>query len=235
MQPFQRTRIKVCCISSVAEAALAIRYGASAIGLVSAMPSGPGVIPEDRIAEIARRIPPGVATFLLTSKQNVDEIVVQQRRCLVNTLQLVDKLPGDAYRSLHAQLPGISLVQVVHIMGPASVHEALQAARHADALLLDSGNPTASVKELGGTGRVHDWTISRMIVDQSPVPVYLAGGLRAENVGSAIKEVHPFGADVCSGVRTDGALDEQLLADFMKAVREADTVSSADEAARNAL
>jgi phosphoribosylanthranilate isomerase len=229
MQPFQHTRIKVCCIASAAEAALAIRYGASAIGLVSAMPSGPGVIPEDRITEIARRIPPGVATFLLTSKQNVDEIIAQQRRCRVNTLQLVDELPEDAHRSLRAHLPGILLVQVVHITGPTSVRKAIRASRHADALLLDSGNPAAPIKELGGTGRVHDWKISRMIVEQSSLPVYVAGGLRAENVSRAINEVHPFGVDVCSGVRKDGALDEQLLSDFTKAVHEA------DEAARSAL
>jgi phosphoribosylanthranilate isomerase len=71
-------RVKICCISSPQEAELAIRSGASALGLVSEMPSGPGVISDDKILEIANHVPPGVASFLLTSKQDVASIVAQQ-------------------------------------------------------------------------------------------------------------------------------------------------------------
>ena len=87
-----RPRLKVCCIASIDEARLAIDHGADAIGLVSTMPSGPGVIPDDRIEEIAARIPPGVSTFLLTSSREVDFIVDQQRRFGVDTIQLCDGL-----------------------------------------------------------------------------------------------------------------------------------------------
>ncbi|MCX6559154.1 MAG: phosphoribosylanthranilate isomerase [Candidatus Aminicenantes bacterium] len=211
-------RVKVCCISSVEEARLAVRLGASALGLVSEMPSGPGVISEALIAEIAATVPPPIATFLLTSRIDPKEIVAQQKRCGVNTIQMCDRLPSGAYAKLRKALPGVSLVQVIHVIDAASVEEAVEAAREADALLLDSGNQLLPVKELGGTGRTHDWTLSAEIVKKSRVPVFLAGGLNPENVVEAIREVRPFAVDLCSGVRTGGMLDEQKLARFMVAV-----------------
>jgi phosphoribosylanthranilate isomerase len=209
-----RPRVKVCCIASVEEARVAVECGASAVGLVSEMPSGPGVIAEELIAEIAARVPPPVATFLLTCRQDAASIIAQQRRCRVNTLQLCDRVPTEVYAELRAELPGVSLVQVVHVTGEESFEEALSIAPHVDALLLDSGNQSLAVKELGGTGRMHDWRVSRRIVEVSPVPVFLAGGLRPENVAGAVETVRPFGLDVCSGVRTDGRLDAEKLRRF---------------------
>ena len=193
---------------------MAVECGASAVGLVSEMPSGPGVIAEELIAEIAAHVPPPVATFLLTCRQDAASIIEQQRRCRTNTLQLCDRVSTDTYGELRAQLPGVSLVQVVHVRGEESLAEALEAARHADALLLDSGNQSLAVKQLGGTGRTHDWGVSRRVVEASPVPVFLAGGLRAENVAEAVEAVRPFGLDVCSGVRTEGRLDAEKLKRF---------------------
>ena len=216
-------RIKICCIASVAEAQLAIRHGASALGLVSAMPSGPGPIAEELIAEIAAQIPPPIATFLLTSLQEPEAVIEQQRRCGCNTLQLVDAFPINAYAKLHRALPGVRIVQVIHVTGPESITEAQSLAPHVDALLLDSGNPTLAVKELGGTGRTHDWEFSRQIVASVARPVFLAGGLRAENVAAAIRAVRPFGIDVCSGVRTDGKLDAVRVAAFMQAAEQRQT------------
>jgi phosphoribosylanthranilate isomerase len=201
-------------MASVAEMRLAVRYGASAVGLVSAMPSGPGVIADELIAEIATHVPPGVASFLLTCKTDAEEIIAQQRRLRANTLQLCDRLERGTHRDLRAALPGIALVQVVHVQSEESVAEALRVAPEVDALLLDSGNQQLAVKELGGTGRTHDWELSRRIVVQAQKPVFLAGGLKRENVRAAIEQVGPFGLDVCSGVRTDGRLDEGKLADF---------------------
>ena len=212
------TRVKICCISSVQEARLAVRLGASALGLVSEMPSGPGVIPEALIAEIAAAVPPPIGKFLLTSRTDPAEIAAQQKRCRVNTLQICDRLPPGAHAVLRRSLPGISLVQVIHVTGEESVREALAVARAVDALLLDSGNQSLAVKELGGTGRTHDWSLSAEIVRSSPVPVFLAGGLSAANVGEAIRSVQPFGVDVCTGVRTNLALDERRLREFMAAV-----------------
>jgi len=221
MQEFIKPRIKICCISSLAEAEMAIRYGASALGLVSAMPSGPGVIDEALIAEIAARVPPPVATFLLTSKQDVDEIIEQQRRLRANTIQIVDRLERGEYADLRAALPGISLVQVIHVTDEDSIEEAVSISPQVDAILLDSGNQKLEVKELGGTGRTHDWALSRRIRDAVSVPIFLAGGLNAANVTDAIHQVEPFGLDLCSGVRTDGKLDEAKLARFFESVGQA--------------
>ena len=221
-----QTRIKVCCIASEEEAALAIAMGASAIGLVSRMPSGPGPIPEARIRDIARIVPPGISTFLLTCETTAEPIIAQQRYCGTNTLQLVDEVEPGVHAVLRDALPGIKIVQVIHVRDENAVAEARQVSPQVDALLLDSGNPSLATKELGGTGRAHDWAVSRRIRDAVQVPVYLAGGLNPLNVGKAIGQVQPFGVDVCSGLRTNGRLDAEKLEQFMLAVREAASTSA---------
>ncbi len=214
-----QTRVKICCIASVQEAWLAINHGASALGFVSRMPSGPGPIQESLIARIVPRIPAGIATFLLTCETSAEPIIEQQRRTRVNTIQLVDAVEPGTHRALRASLPGVSIVQVIHVTGRDSVEEAVALSHDVDGLLLDSGNPSLAVKELGGTGRVHDWALSREIRDRAEVPVYLAGGLNPSNAADAIKAVKPFALDVCSGLRTDGALDATKVEAFMRAVR----------------
>jgi phosphoribosylanthranilate isomerase len=221
---YAEPRVKVCCIASVEEARLAIAHGASAIGLVSEMPSGPGVIAEPLIAEIAASVPPGIATFLLTCRQSVHAIVEQHRRTRVNTIQVCDDLAEGQLGALRAALPGVSLVQVIHVDGEAAIARAAAVAPSVDAILLDSGNQKLAVKELGGTGRRHDWSISRRIREEADVPVYLAGGLQAENVAEAIATVGPFALDVCSGVRTEGRLDAARLERFFAAVKRAAAV-----------
>jgi phosphoribosylanthranilate isomerase len=210
--------VKVCCIASLEEAQLAVRYGASAVGLVSAMPSGPGVIDEDAIARIAAAVPPPVARFLLTSRQDVTSIAEQRRRSGVDTLQICDRLLEGTYDDLRAAAPFVRIVQVVHVTGPEAVEEAIEVAPHVDAILLDSGDQRLAVKQLGGTGRRHDWALSLRIREAIDVPLFLAGGLNAWNAARAIQEIGPFGLDICSGVRTDGALDEAKLSSFMAAV-----------------
>ena len=215
---FSRPRVKICCMASVAEARMAIHHGASALGLVSSMPSGPGPIPDELIAEIAAQIPPPIASFLLTCKQDAEAIIDQQRRTQVNTIQICDRLEPGEHRKLRAALPGIALVQVIHVTGPESLEEAIAVAPEVHAILLDSGNQSLPVKELGGTGRTHDWSISKQIRESIELPLFLAGGLNSSNVAEAIKQVQPFGVDICSGVRTDGLLDEAKLSAFFRAV-----------------
>ena len=212
-----RPRIKICCISSVEEAQTAVRHGASALGLVGSMPSGPGIITDDEIAAIVKTVPPGISSFLLTSETIVNEIIAHHLRVHTSVIQIVDALSEGAYHEIKAALPAVKIVQVIHVIDESSVDEAVQISQQADALLLDSGNPNLAVKELGGTGRVHDWKLSRKIVEQSAVPVFLAGGLNALNVKEAIDTVQPFGLDLCSGVRTDGKLDPVKLEMFFKA------------------
>lgn len=221
MKAASKPRVKICCISSIEEAWMAVRYGASALGLVSDMPSGPGVISEDLIREIAAIIPPAVSSFLLTCKQDAASIIEQQRQAGVNTIQICDRLESGSYRELRDALPGISIVQVIHVNGLEALEEAINVAPHVNGILLDSGNQALSVKELGGTGRTHDWSLSRRIREAVDVPIFLAGGLKPNNIAEALKQVEPFGVDVCSGVRSDGKLDEAKLSEFFNHVGQA--------------
>ncbi len=211
-------RIKICCIKSVEEASIALSFGASAIGLVARMPSGPGPISDDLIREIAATVPPPVATFMLTSETSVSEIIRHHQRTNTNTIQIVDSLKEGTYAELKSALPAVKIVQVIHVIDENSVNEAIRISESVDAILLDSGNPNLRIKELGGTGRVHNWDLSRQIRMRSKCPVFLAGGLNPENVRLAIETVRPYGVDVCSGVRTDGNLDIQKLENFFKEV-----------------
>ena len=178
-------RIKICCISSSDEAKMAIKFGAAALGLVANMPSGPGVITDEEILKIAQSVPPAISTFMLTSETSAEEIIEHHKRTLTNTIQIVDELKEGTYQKIREVLPAIKIVQVIHV-----------------------------IDELGGTGRVHNWALSRKIVEQSKVPVFLAGGLKAENVRQAIEQVQPFGIDLCSGVRSDNKLDPRKLETF---------------------
>ncbi len=211
-------RVKICCIQSIAEAQIAIENGAYAIGLVSKMPSGPGVISESKIREIAEWAPGNIKTVLLTSLQNADEIIEQHNYCRTNVLQLVDSQEVKTYQILKKEFPKVELIQVIHVIDENSVSEAIDVSNYVDFILLDSGNPNLHTKELGGTGKTHNWMISREIVNQVDIPVFLAGGLNAENVSEAIEKVKPFGVDVCSGVRKEGELDtdkEKLFIDMV--------------------
>jgi phosphoribosylanthranilate isomerase len=210
-----RPRIKICCISSIGEAKTAIESGASALGLVARMPSGPGPISDELIKQIAATVPPPVASFLLTSETSVEMIIKHHLRTNTNTIQIVDALAKGSYNDLKSALPSVKIVQVIHVIDEKSVTEAIEISEKVDALLLDSGNPNLKVKILGGTGKVHNWRLSRQIRDNSKCPVFLAGGLNADNVRMAIDEVQPFGIDLCNGVRTDGLLDIIKLKKFM--------------------
>jgi phosphoribosylanthranilate isomerase len=209
-----KTRIKICCISSKQEAFDAIEAGALALGLVGEMPSGPGVISDEEIFQIAQIVPPPIATFLLTSKTNSKDIIEHHRKTQTTTIQIVDELTERNYQEIRRNLPNVKLVQVVHVVGEKSVDEAVELAESVDAILLDSGNPNLEIKELGGTGRRHDWRLSRKIVESIDKPVFLAGGLNAENVRKAVETVQPFGLDLCSGVRSGGKLDKFKLENF---------------------
>jgi phosphoribosylanthranilate isomerase len=209
-------RIKICCISSLEEAKTAIGCGASAIGLVARMPSGPGPISDELISRIAKSVPPPVATFMLTSETSVKEIIKHHLRTNTNTIQIVDALSEGSYHELKAALPAVRIVQVIHVIDEESVSEAIAISPLVDAILLDSGNPKLKIKELGGTGRVHNWQLSRKICEKAGCPVFLAGGLNPENVIQAIQEVRPYAVDVCSGVRTDGYLDRNKVEMFIR-------------------
>lgn len=207
--------VKICCIASIAEAELALACGATFLGLVSAMPSGPGVITDDTITRVRDWIAEQATTVLLTSRATASGISAQLKVHRPHVIQLCDDVPLNELEQLRIAHPETMLMQVIHVRSEASVAEAQRATPYVDALLLDSGNPAAAVKELGGTGRVHDWNLSRAIRDSTEKPVFLAGGLRAENVAAAVAAVRPYGVDVCSGVRENGALVKGRLTEFV--------------------
>jgi len=214
----KKTHIKICCIGSVEEASLAISAGATALGLVGHMPSGPGIISDNLIAEIAGSIPKHIDTFLLTSETDIDQIIQHHSKVNTTTIQIVDELTNGTHVQLKGVLPSVKIVQVLHILDETSIEKAIRISKNVDAILLDSGNPNLNTKELGGTGRTHNWEISKTIVEKVEIPVFLAGGLNPENAAKALNEVNPYGLDLCSGVRTNGNLDIDKLTSFFKAI-----------------
>jgi phosphoribosylanthranilate isomerase len=196
------------------EAALAIKHGAAALGLVGQMPSGPGIIDNDLIRSIVKTIPPPISSFLLTSETSARNIIDHYQKVQTTTIQIVDALSDRQYQLIRQELPNVKLVQVIHVLNEASIEEAIEISEFVDAVLLDSGNPNLLVKELGGTGRIHDWRLSRQIREAINVPMFLAGGINNDNVRQAVELVQPFGLDLCSSVRTNGLLDERKLEVF---------------------
>ena len=213
-----RPKIKICCISSLEEAFLAIKHGADALGLVGNMPSGPGVIADELISQITKHVPPPIATFLLTSERKASDIIAHHQKVQTNTIQIVDSLLEMDYAKIREAIPTVKIVQVIHVLNEKQIDEALEIEQWVDAILLDSGNPNLKVKILGGTGNAHDWKLSRKIREAVKKPVFLAGGINAQNVQQAIAEVNPYGIDLCSSVRTNGQLDASKLDIFFKAI-----------------
>ena len=220
MNPSKSPKVKICCISSIKEAEIAIKCGANAIGLVGPMPSGPGIIDDELIKEIAQIYNPSITTFLLTSETNADNIINHHNKVKTKTIQMVDALTDCGYEQIRKELPGVKLVQVIHVLDESSIKEAKMVSKYVDYVLLDSGNPNLDVKLLGGTGRTHNWLLSQQIRQQIDIPVFLAGGIGIDNVQKAIKTVQPYGIDLCSSVRTNGKLDKSKLEKFFRAIRE---------------
>ncbi len=214
------TPFKVCCIQSREEAETALAAGASAIGLVAEMPSGPGPISDALIADIAAAMRGRVRTVLLSSRTDAAGLIHHVRSTGCDTLQIVDHVGREVRAAVREALPQVAIWQVLHVEGEASLDLVSALADGADALLLDSGSPAAATRQLGGTGRAHDWSISARIVTASPVPVWLAGGLSPANARQAVEQVRPFGLDICSGLRTAGALQPDRLAAFASLLSE---------------
>ncbi|MFK8004714.1 MAG: phosphoribosylanthranilate isomerase [Saprospiraceae bacterium] len=215
----KKTHVKICCISSIEEAQMAIEAGASALGLVGPMPSGPGTISNEMILKISQVVAnQDVETFLLTSETTVEGIYHHYQKTKTTTIQLVDEIEKDGHARLKELLPEVKIIQVLHVLNKKTIDEAERLMYEVDALLLDSGNPNLTIKTLGGTGNIHNWEISKSIVMKSIVPVWLAGGLKPKNVQEAIATVQPYGLDLCSGVRMNGSLNRNKLLSFFDKV-----------------
>ncbi len=219
------TAFKICCIRSTEEAEIAARAGAYAIGLVGDMPSGPGIIEDDHIREITdfvrQSLAGSVRSVLLTSRTNADAIANHVATTQPDFVQIVDDPEPGAYRVIRKAHPALKIIQVIHVEDDGAVDQARSVEDGADFILLDSGKPSAPDRTLGGTGDVHDWSVSRRIVEAVQLPVFLAGGLSPENVYEAVRLVRPFGVDLCSGLRdrkNDYALIPEKTAAFAVAL-----------------
>ena len=211
-------KVKICCISSIEEARLAVAYGAAAIGLVGRMPSGPGIITDELIHSIAKTVLPPIHSFLLTSETTAEAIIEHHNKVNTTTIQIVDALSGREYHKIREAIPNVQLVQVIHVLDEGSIKEAIEISEFVDAILLDSGNPNLPTKVLGGTGKTHNWDLSKKIREEISLPIFLAGGINKDNIKKAIEHVQPYGIDLCSSVRTNGQLDESKLEELFKAI-----------------
>jgi phosphoribosylanthranilate isomerase len=221
-EDLMRTRVKICCIRSDAEAGMAVEAGADAIGFVAQRPPSPRTIPDDQIASIIAAAQPFVATCLLTSEETADAISAHVDSTCPTTVQILPHIdPAESARLATLQ-PHVRRIQVIHVQGTEALNLIEDYAPYVHGFLLDSGNPISTGHKFGGTGRQHDWDVSAEFVKVSPVPVFLAGGLSPANAADAILRVKPFGIDLCTGVRTDGLLNREKLMSFMLAVRKAD-------------
>ena len=209
-------KVKICCISNLNEAALAIKYGAFAIGLVGEMPSGPGVIDIKLSREIVKGVGDKIHTFYLSSKTEAVHIIEEYKQVGSSFIQLVDIVKPYEYQVIRDEIGDVKIVQVIHVMDEGAIAYAQSIEDKVDMILLDSGNPGLATKKLGGTGKTHDWELSKKIVDSVQIPVFLAGGLMPENVRKAVLDVGSYGLDVCSGIRSGGFLDEAKLARLMR-------------------
>lgn len=193
-------RTKICGIRNENDLRIVLDAGVDAIGLIC----GINHRSEDEVTpEVARRItqaaPPFVSTVLVTHRDTPEDILDLADRTGVNTIQVHGIVTLDTLKQVKARAGSRKVLRAVHVSGEEAIDDALEAAPHCDALLLDS----RSKDRLGGTGQTHDWSISRRIVEAvAPLgtPVILAGGLNPGNVEAAAEQVGPFGIDVNSGV-----------------------------------
>lgn len=216
---------KICCMQSEAEIDMAAAAGAFAVGIVGPMPNGAGMLTDAVAARLARHAAKvhgdRLWATLLTKRTKAEDIADHVAEIGPNALQIVDRPEEGAYALLRARFPGLKILQVVHVEDGRAIAEAKAAAPHVDAILLDSGRPSAATPTYGGTGDLHDWSISQRIVLEIAAPVFLAGGLHPGNAAAAFEAVRPFGLDICSKLRgpePDYALDLEKLVAFASAL-----------------
>lgn len=214
-------RIQIAGVSSLEEALAAADAGVDALGFTVRLPTGVhDDLTEAKARGIVAALPPFVASVAITYVDTPREAVELCRYLGVTTLQLHGPFPTQEIPVLRVGLPHLKIIRAVHVTGPEAVAQARALARQVDALILDTYDPATG--RHGATGKTHDWTISRQIVDGVPVPVILAGGLTPDNVADAIAAVRPWGVDVHTGIeRPDGSRDLDHIRAFVRNARAA--------------
>jgi phosphoribosylanthranilate isomerase len=210
--------VKVCGIPSWEEADGALACGATALGFsVGLTHRADDGIGDAEARAIVRRLPAGAEAVLVTHLPDPERVAALAAFIGARTVQVHGDMALPDLRRLRALAPDMRLLKAVHVTGDDAIGRALDCAADADALVLD----TRTADRLGGTGRTHDWSVSARIVDTvAPLPVYLAGGLRPENVAQAVARVRPAGVDVNSGVEdAKGRKDAAKMRAFVDRAR----------------
>jgi phosphoribosylanthranilate isomerase len=213
-------RIKICGLTSIAEAKLVQHHGADAVGLlVGRLHRAPDFIEPDLACAIASTVAPFVTPVLVTHLEDPEEICRLAGKVPCPVVQLHSDLPVSLLRELRKELYPRKIIGKISVESHSALARAAELEACVDALLLDSID--RSTNRVGGTGRIHDWSISAKIVAATRIPVILAGGLTPANVAQAITQVRPWAVDVNSGVETEtGAKSEDLVARFVRAVNQ---------------
>ncbi len=206
-------RVKICGNRTSDDLALAGHMGADAVGLiVSARHRTEDAIPPATAAALLRDVPIFVNSVLVTHLITAAEVIELHRTVPVSTIQLHDAIAVAEVEAIRRAIPHIPLIKAVGVTGEGAIDVARRFEPYVDALLLD----THADDRIGGTGVVHDWSISRRIVANMKKPVILAGGLHPGNLVQAIEEVRPYGVDVNTGVEfANGEKDPERMKQFI--------------------
>jgi len=209
-----RTRVKICGITRVEDALAAVSAGADAIGLVF-HPASPRFVDDQTAARIACAIPPFVTVVGLFVDAQAERIARTLEHVPLTLLQFHgNEAPGDCERAGRPWIKALPMRPDLDLAGEARRYGT------ARALLLDGYDRDAP----GGTGRTFDWA---RVPRERHLPLVLAGGLTAQNVGAAVARVRPYAVDVSSGVeRVRGVKDAAKMTAFVRAVQAADLASS---------
>ncbi len=208
--------VKICGIRRHEDALIAAELGADAIGLLVGQRHNSADFISAAVArEISRTLPPSVEAVLVTHITEVDEIDRLLRQSGIRAVQLHSEITADSIANLRTRFPDLKVFKSVHVISAESVRYPEGFSKVVDGFVLDTIN--VATDQVGGTGNIHDWSISQKIVERFPdIPIILAGGLNSKNVRSAIESVHPFGVDVNSGTKgSDGFKDARKMREFI--------------------
>lgn len=196
--------MKICGITRKEDLAVAVDVGADAVGFLVGVPSSPRNLTLERAKMLLSQVPIFVDSVVVTAPQNIEELVEISERLNPSAIQIHGKRRFDA-SEIRERIKDVHLIKTAYVKADSRFEESLEDLKKFDAVLLDS-----FIKgQYGGTGRVHDWTLSRKIKEAiAPVPVILAGGLNPENVKEAILAVQPYAVDVASGVELKPAVKD---------------------------
>ncbi len=208
-------RVKICGITREQDLVAAVDAGADAVGFVVASPLSPRNLTYERAKDLIKNVPVFVDSVVVTVTSNVDELIRICNTLRPSALQIHGNNLPDAEK-LRSMLPGIRLIKAINVREILDAERLKHSVSGFDAILLDS-----LVGGYGGQGKVHDWEISRKVVEHLyPKPVMLAGGLTPKNVADAVRIVRPYAVDVSSGVEIDpGIKDRRKIFEFIKNAR----------------